>query len=97
MVAGGGARVNAEGASGAGASDAGASSAGDRGQLFASARVGAAFADLFTRLGPSYVVAVEAGWILPRTRQRVALSLDGGFTAPEATGGASDASVGVSS
>jgi hypothetical protein len=56
-------------------------------------RVGAAFPDAWTRLGPSYLVAVEAGATV--WRQRLAVVVDGAFTGPSATASGSDASIGA--
>lgn len=44
----------------------------------------------FSSLGASYVVGVEAGWALPILAHRLAITLDGEFTAPEASGSATD-------
>ncbi len=73
---------------------AGARAERDRGELFAGARVGAAFPDAWSRLGPSFVVGVEAGWVLPVARHRLALALDGAFTAPGYDGSAVDPTLG---
>ena len=63
---------------------------GDRGQLLVGARVGAAFADAWSRLGPSYVVGVDAGWAPPVLRRRLFVAVDAAFTAPSARGEAAD-------
>ena len=56
-------------------------------------RVGAAFPDAWSRLGPSYVVAVEAGATV--WRQRLAVVVDGAFTGPAAAASGSDAAIGA--
>ena len=56
-------------------------------------RIGAAFPDAWSRLSPSYVVAVEAGATV--WRERLALVVDGAFSAPSAAAGGSDAALGA--
>jgi hypothetical protein len=67
----------------------------DRGELFGGARLGVALPDAWSKLGPSYVVAVEAGWAMPVLRHRLALALDAAFTAPIATGSGTDPALGA--
>ncbi len=58
----------------------------DRGEWMVAARAGAAFADAFAPLGPSFLTGVEVGWALPFWRHRVALVADAAVSAPEASG-----------
>jgi hypothetical protein len=66
----------------------------DRGDVWLGARVGASFADAWSKLGPSFVVGLEGGWALPRWRHRVALALDVAFTAPALAGSGGDPQLG---
>jgi hypothetical protein len=60
--------------------------------LLLAVRVGAAFPDAWSKLGPSYVVAVEAGTTV--WRQRLAVVVDGAFTGPSVAASGSDAAIG---
>jgi len=61
--------------------------------LLLAVRVGAALPDAWSKLAPSYVVAVEAGATV--WRQRLAVVVDGAFTGPSAVASGSDASIGA--
>jgi len=61
--------------------------------LLLAVRVGAAFPDAWSKLAPSYVVAVEAGATV--WRQRLAVVVDGAFTGPSAAASGSDAAIGA--
>jgi hypothetical protein len=61
--------------------------------LLVAVRVGAAFPDAWSRLQPSFVVGVEAGATV--WRQRLAVVVDGAFTAPAAEASGSDAAIGA--
>jgi hypothetical protein len=61
--------------------------------LLLAVRVGAAFPDAWSKLAPSYVVAVEAGATV--WRQRLAVVVDGAFTGPSAAVTGSDAGIGA--
>lgn len=65
----------------------------DRGQLLVAAKVGGLFAEPFSKLGASYLVDVEVGYALPVWKHRLAVALDGAYTAPEASGSGADAQV----
>ena len=67
----------------------------DRGELLLAPRAGALVPYGFSSLGASYVVGVEAGWALPVLRHRLAVTVSGDFTAPEASGSATDATTGA--
>ena len=62
----------------------------DRGQLLLAVEIGALLPYGFSRLGASYLVDLQVGWALPWLKHRLALALDGGFTAPEASGTTND-------
>jgi hypothetical protein len=62
----------------------------DRGQLLVAPKVGVLLPYGFSKLGASYLVGVEIGYALPVLRHRLAITLDGLFTAPEADGTATD-------
>ncbi len=61
--------------------------------LLVALRVGAALPDAWSKLGPSYVVAVEAGATV--WRQRLAVVVDGAFAGPSASASGSDAAIGA--
>jgi len=58
----------------------------DRGQLLLAAKVGGLFAEPFSSLGASYLVDLELGWALPVLKHRLAITVEGAYTAPEADG-----------
>lgn len=60
--------------------------------LLVAVRVGAAFPDAWSKLGPSYVVGVEAGATV--WRQRLAVVVDGAFTSPSAGASGMDPALG---
>ena len=60
--------------------------------LLLAVRVGAAFPDAWSKLAPSYVVAVEAGATI--WRERLALVVDAAFTGPSAAVSGSDPALG---
>ena len=66
-------------------------SARDRGELLLAPRAGVLLPYGFSPLGASYLVGVEIGWALPVLKHRLAVTLAGDFTAPEASGSATDA------
>ncbi|HEX8950729.1 MAG TPA: hypothetical protein VF945_02740 [Polyangia bacterium] len=61
--------------------------------LLVAVRIGAALPDAWSRLGPSYVVAVEAGATV--WRQRLAIVVDGAFTSPSAQASGMDPAIGA--
>jgi hypothetical protein len=63
----------------------------DRGELLLAPRAGVLLPYGFSALGASYLVGVEVGWALPILKHRLAVTVAGDFTAPEASGSASDA------
>jgi len=65
----------------------------DRGQVLIAAKIGGLFAEPFSRLGASYIVDVEIGYALPVLKHRLAIALDGAYTAPEASGGGTSSQV----
>lgn len=67
----------------------------ERGELLVGARVGAAFADVVSRAGPSYVVGVDVAWVPPVWRRVLFVAVDGALSTPGADGGASDAALGA--
>jgi hypothetical protein len=73
-----------------------AHAASARGDILLGFRLGASFADAFSPLSPSYVVAVESTYAppIPRLRRRLAISLDASFTAPSTDGAASAPTLG---
>jgi hypothetical protein len=70
-----------------------AAPARDRGQVLIAAKVGGLFAEPFSRLGASYLVDLEIGYALPVLRHHLAIAIDGAYTAPEASGGGTNAQV----
>jgi opacity protein-like surface antigen len=58
----------------------------DRGQVLLAVKAGGLFAEPFSKLGASYVVDLEIGYALPVLKHRLAIALDGAYTAPEASG-----------
>jgi len=65
-------------------------SARDRGELLLAPRAGLLLPYGFSALGASYLVGVEVGWALPVLKHRLAVTVAGDFTAPEASGSAGD-------
>lgn len=65
----------------------------DRGQVLIAAKVGGLFAEPFSKLGASYLVDVEVGYALPVWHHRLAIAIDGAYTAPEASGSGADPQV----
>jgi hypothetical protein len=72
-------------------------SARDRGEFLLAPRAGVLLPYGFSALGPSYLVGVEVGWALPVVEHRLAVTVAGDFTAPEASGSAGDARLDASS
>jgi opacity protein-like surface antigen len=62
----------------------------DRGLVLIAIKGGGLFSEPFSRLGASYLVDVEVGYALPVLQHRLAVALDAGFTAPEASGTQTD-------
>lgn len=62
----------------------------DRGQVLLAVKVGALLPYGFSRLGASYLVDLELGYALPVLHHRLALTIEGAFTAPEASGSTTD-------
>jgi hypothetical protein len=58
----------------------------DRGQFLIAVKAGGVFAEPFSRLGASYLVDLEIGYALPVLKHRLAITLEGMFTDPEANG-----------
>ncbi|MCA1662996.1 MAG: outer membrane beta-barrel protein [Myxococcales bacterium] len=58
----------------------------DRGQLLVAAKIGGLFSEPFSKLGASYLVDVEIGYALPVLEHRLAIAIDGAYTAPESDG-----------
>jgi outer membrane protein with beta-barrel domain len=65
----------------------------DRGEVLVAAKVGGLFAEPFSHLGASYLVDVEIGYALPVLKHQLAIAIDGAYTAPEASGGGTNAQV----
>ena len=63
----------------------------DRGEIQLAVKVGGLFSEPFSALGPSYLVDLELGYVLPVWRHHLAVSLEGAYTAPTADGKQSDA------
>ena len=62
----------------------------DRGEVMVAVKVGGLFAEPFSKLGASYLVDLEIGYALPVLKHRLAITLEGAFTAPEANGASTD-------
>jgi hypothetical protein len=60
--------------------------AAQAGEVMVAARVGAFLPQPFSTLGPGYLVGIEAGWVPPVWKKRLALAVDLAFTAPVADG-----------
>lgn len=58
----------------------------DRGQVLLAPKVGVLLPYGFSNLGASYLVGLEIGYTLPVLRHHLAITLEGEFTAPEASG-----------
>src|SRR5438094_284535 len=63
----------------------------DRSEVLVAVKLGGLFAEPFSRLGASYLVDLEIGYALPVLKHRLAITLEGAFTAPEAEGKSTDA------
>jgi opacity protein-like surface antigen len=70
-----------------------AAPARDRGQVLIAAKVGGLFSEPFSKLGASYLVDVELGYALPVLKHRLAIAIDGAYTAPESSGGGTNPQV----
>jgi hypothetical protein len=62
----------------------------DRGEVMVGVKVGGLFAEPFSRLGASYLVDLEIGYALPVLKHRLAITLEGAFTDPQADGKSTD-------
>jgi hypothetical protein len=62
----------------------------DRGAFLLGLKAGGSFSEPFSPLGPSYLVDVEVGYVLPFLHRGLALVLDAGYTEPTASGGTTD-------
>jgi len=62
----------------------------DRGEVMVAAKAGVLLPQAFSKLNTSYLVELEVGYALPVLKHRLALSLNGGFTAPELDGSMTD-------
>ncbi len=62
----------------------------DRGQVLLAVKGGALLPYGFSKLGASYLVDLELGYALPVLKHRLAITLEGAFTAPEASGSTTD-------
>jgi hypothetical protein len=56
------------------------------GEVMVAGRVGALMPQAFSSLGASYLVGIEAGWVAPVWKKRLAISIDLGFGNPAADG-----------
>jgi hypothetical protein len=56
------------------------------GEVMLAARVGAFVPQPFSPLGSSYLVGVEAGWVAPVWKRRLAVAVDLAFSAPDGEG-----------
>jgi opacity protein-like surface antigen len=68
----------------------------DRGAVLLGLKAGGLFPEAFSPLGPSFLVDVEAGYVMPWLRRSFAVILDVGFTMPTASGTQTDPRVDVS-
>jgi len=59
----------------------------DRGAFVLGVKGGGLFPEAFSPLGPSFLVDVEIGWILPFLKRGIAITIDGAYTQPTAQGG----------
>lgn len=62
----------------------------DRGAVLIGVKAGGLFAEPFSKLGPSFLVDVELGYVLPILHRGLVLTVDGGYTQPEASGTQTD-------
>jgi hypothetical protein len=62
----------------------------DRGAVIIGLKAGGTFSEPFSPLGPSYLVGVELGYLLPFAHRSIAILVDGAFTEPGASGGTTD-------
>jgi hypothetical protein len=85
--------LGALGASPARADEAVQASASDRGQFLVAIKAGGMVARGFSRLTGSYLVDAELAYALPVLKHRLAIAIEGAFTAPEATGSQTDARI----
>lgn len=69
----------------------------DRGQMLVAVKGGVLLPYGFSKLGASYLVDVEVGYVLPVLRRHLAITLDGAFTAPGAAGTTTDPRLDASS
>lgn len=69
----------------------------DRGQILLAPKIGVLLPYGFSNLGASYLVGLELGYALPVLKHRLAITLDGEFTAPEASGSTTDPRLDASS
>jgi opacity protein-like surface antigen len=58
----------------------------DRGAFVIGVKVGGLFSEAFSKLGPSFLVEVETGYVLPRLKRSFAILIDAGYTQPTASG-----------
>ncbi len=63
----------------------------DHGVVLLAPKVGVLLPYGFSSLGASYLVGLEVGWALPVLKHRLAITVEGEFTAPEANGSTTDA------
>jgi outer membrane protein W len=63
----------------------------DRGEFLIAVKLGGLFAQPFSSLGASYLVDLELGWALPVWQHRLAITVEGAYTAPEANGSGTNA------
>jgi opacity protein-like surface antigen len=62
----------------------------DRGEFLIAAKLGGLFAEPFSKLGASYLADLELGYALPVLKHRLAITVEGAYTAPEADGISTD-------
>jgi hypothetical protein len=67
-----------------------AAPAHDRGQVLVAVKGGVLLPYGFSKLGASYLVDVELGYALPVLHHRLAITVEGAFTAPQASGSTTD-------
>jgi Outer membrane protein beta-barrel domain len=63
----------------------------DRGQLLVAPKLGVLLPYGFSSLGASYLVGIEIGYALPVLAHRLAVTIDGALSSPEASGTTTDA------
>jgi hypothetical protein len=71
----------------------------DRGAFLIGLKAGGLFAEPFTNgiLGPSFLVDVELGYVLPFLKRGIAVIIDGGYSQPTANGAPTDPRVDANS